>query len=345
MDPGRAIGWEPPEGWQKVVVIDSHAGGEPFRVVVSGLGDIPGETMLAKRRHAIEHLDGLRRALMWEPRGHADMYGGWIGPPTSPGSDMSVLFTHNEGFSTMCGHGVIALTKVVFDTGMVTPVGERPTLVVDTPAGTVTAEAVVRDGRVEHVSFRNVGSFVSHPAGTVDVPGLGEVPYRLSFGGAFYAYVDRERIGLETAGAEILIAAGRAIKQAVIADAGPITHPDDPDLGFLYGVIFTGPPRDESNHSSHVCVFANGELDRSPTGTGVSGRLAILYADGKLGPSETIRVESIVGSVFTGRVVDVTRVGPYPAVIPEIGGSAHITGRAELWIDPADMVGSGFLLR
>jgi proline racemase len=327
-----------------VTVVDSHAGGEPFRVVIGGLPDIPGGTVLERRSYAIANLDELRRALMWEPRGHADMYGGWLGPPVNPGSDLSVLFLHNEGFSTMCGHGIIALVKVVLDTGILDREGDKPRVVIDTPAGVVAACAVRSGGSVSTVSFRNVPSFVAALDEEVVVPGVGSIRYDLAFGGAFYAYVDQTHLGLDGTDAGAYIEMGRTIKAAVIASR-PVEHPVEPDLGFLYGVIFTGPPSDDTNHSRHVCVFADGEVDRSPTGTGVSGRLAILHARGQVGVGEPIRVESIVGSVFEGSVAETTDFAGLPAVIPEVSGTAYIIGRSEFWFDPEDGLGRGFLLR
>ncbi len=344
MDLTPARLWEPPAHWRRFTVIDSHTGGEPFRVVVDGLPEIPGETVLERRRYAEEHLDELRRILMWEPRGHADMYGGWIGTPTEEDSDLSVLFCHNEGFSTMCGHGIIALAKVVFDTGILPATEGANHLVIDTPAGQVSAVAEVMDGRVSRVSFRNVASFAADLDATVDVAGLGTVTYDLGFGGAFYAYVDAVSVGADLGDPTDLIAKGRAIKGAIVASR-EITHPVEADLGFLYGVIFTGPAERAGNHSRNVCIFADGEVDRSPTGTGVSGRLAILHARGEIDEGEPITVESIVGSEFVGRVAGVTKVGRFPAVIPEVTGTAHIVGRAEFWVDPEDPLNPGFLVR
>ncbi|HEX9846923.1 MAG TPA: proline racemase family protein [Acidimicrobiia bacterium] len=344
MDLRPAIRWNPPPEWRRLTVIDSHAGGEPFRVVVEGLPGIPGNTVLDRRAYAMEHLDHLRRILMWEPRGHADMYGGWLGPPVHPESDLSVLFTHNEGFSTMCGHGIIALAKVVLDTGMVAAQVPETTLRIDTPAGTVTAISAIADGFVVSTRFRNVPSFVVELGASITVPGLGEVTYDLAFGGAFYAYVDAATLELEVHDTMALIPAGRMIKEAISAER-QIAHPNEPGLGFLYGVIFTAPPRSEGSHGRNVCVFADGEVDRSPTGTGVSGRLAILHHRGELGQGEPVTIESIVDSRFTGRVVATTKVGEFTAVIPEIEGTAHIIGRSELWLDPTDDLGRGFLIR
>ncbi|HLF60281.1 MAG TPA: proline racemase family protein [Acidimicrobiia bacterium] len=346
MDLDAPLDWQPPSGWQRVTVVDSHTGGEPFRVVISGVPQPEGGTVLERRRYAETHLDRLRRILMWEPRGHADMYGGLIGSPTMEGSDLSVLFMHNAGFSTMCGHGIIALTKVALDTGILPVSGPETTIGIDTPAGQVMATASVEGGAVGTVRFRNVPSFVVELDATVEVPGIGELRYDLAFGGAFYAYVDVSQVGLTCgpADASRLIETGRAIKKAVIASR-EIRHPLEADLSFLYGVIFFGPAEDTGHHSRNVCTFAEGELDRSPTGTGVSGRLAINHARGDLDVGETIVVESIVGSTFTGSVVEATEYGGHPAVIPEIGGRAHIIGRSEYWIDPKDSLGQGFLVR
>jgi proline racemase len=344
METRRAVDWEPPSHWMRLTTIESHTGGEPFRVVIDGLPDIPGGTVLERRRYAQTHLDGLRRALMWEPRGHSDMYGGWIGPPTTPGSDLSVLFTHNEGFSTMCGHGIIALAKVVLETGIIPVDDPEARLSIDTPAGLVSSTSTVEDGVVTSTTFRNVASFVADLDAVAHVPGQGDVVYDLAFGGAFYAFVDADAVGVALDDVDRLVALAGQIK-SVASGSAALTHPDDPDLGFLYGVIFTGPASTTEAHSRHVCVFADGEVDRSPTGTGVSARLAILHRRGALGPGEVIRVESIVGSTFTGRIAGLTRIGDVEAVIPEVRGSAHITGRNEIWIDPDDVIGEGFLIR
>jgi len=335
-----------PRHWRRVTTVDAHTGGEPFRVVTGGVPELVGATILERRRWAREHLDGLRRALMWEPRGHADMYGCFLTPPVTPGADLGVLFLHNEGYSTMCGHGVIALVTVALEVGLLAAAEPETRVTLDTPAGLVTAWARVAGGRVERVRFRNVPSFVAELGAEVTVPDLGPLRYDLAYGGAFYAYVAAADAGVACVPGDFrrLIARGTAIKRAVMA-ARPIAHPEEPDLGFLYGVIFVDPSPSPGVHSRNVCVFADGEVDRSPTGTGLAGRLAIHHARGELGPGETITVESLVGSRFTGRVVEATRLGPYDAVIPEIEGTAHLTGRSELVIDPDDPFAEGFLLR
>ena len=315
-------------------------------MITAGFPPLAGDTILAKRRAAREQFDHLRRALMWEPRGHADMYGALLTEPVTPDGDLGVLFLHNEGFSTMCGHGVIALAKVLLDTSMLDRPGDVPEIRMDTPAGRVTATAQRTNGVVTSVSFRNVPSFVYALDQEVEVPGLGRVRYDVAFGGAFYAFVDAAAVGVGLAAGDFrrLIDVGMQIKRAVMASL-PIEHPFEADLGFLYGVIFVGPPEDPQHHSRNVCMFADGEIDRSPTGTGVSARAALHFARGEIGLGEPFVVESILGTCFTGEVVETTTFGPHAAVIPQVTGTAHICGINELLIDPADELRHGFMLR
>ena len=253
MDLRTASSFTPPDGWLKVRTIESHTGGEPFRVVIDGLPDIPGDTVLEKRRYAQEHLDPLRRQLMWEPRGHADMYGCFLAEPTLPDSDLSVLFIHNEGFSTMCGHGIIALTKVLIETGVFEANEPTTTIRIDTPAGQITATADVTDGKVGNVRFRNVPAFVLDLDAAVDVTGLGTVTYDLAFGGGFYAYVAAADLGLSCRHEDVpgLIEAAGDIKRALTAGR-TFDHPYEPDLAFLYGVIFTCDAEAPENHSPGI---------------------------------------------------------------------------------------------
>ncbi len=344
------VSWKPPQNWASVTAIDSHAAGEPLRVIVEGLPPIPGETMLQKRRYAREHLETFRTGLMWEPRGHADMYGAIITEPVTDDGDLGVLFVHNAGYSTMCGHGIIALTKVVLDTGIIEKKGAEPKLRIDSPAGRITATARRRggdaEGEVEEVSFINVPSFVYRSNRRVEVPGLGRVAYDVAFGGAFYAFCAAGDLGLtlNPAGHSALIDAGRRIK-AVVQKELDIVHPFEDDLGFLYGTIFTGPAVDAANHSRNVCVFADGEVDRSPTGTGVSARAAMHHARGEIGTGEVMAIESMLGTTFQVRVIETIEYGPYRAVVPEVSGKAAITGINRLCFDPVDPLGAGFFLR
>ncbi|MFQ6109732.1 MAG: proline racemase family protein, partial [Candidatus Aminicenantales bacterium] len=332
--------------WKTISAVDAHAAGEPLRVITGGMPEIPGDTILEKRRYFLENLDHFRRGLMWEPRGHADMYGAIITEPVSHEADLGVLFLHNEGLSTMCGHGIIALTTVLLETGRIPARAPQTEVRMDTPAGLVRAYARVEGQRVKSVAFHNVPSFVLALDETVDVPGLGKVRYDLAFGGAFYAFVQEEEVGvsLTADNYRLLIERGMAIKRA-IADTRPIVHPFEKDLNFLYGTIFIGSPQDEGASSRNVCVFADGEVDRSPTGTGVSGRLAIDFARGEISLKQEITIESIIGTRFKGRIIEETQFGPYEAVIPEVEGSAHITGKHEFVFDPDDPLCYGFFLR
>src|SRR5437764_5455582 len=339
----RAQTWRPPPSWRRILTVESHAAGEPLRVVIDGLDPIPGATILEKRRFAGERLDGLRRGLMFEPRGHADMYGAIPTQPVTPDGDAGVLFMHNEGWSTMCGHGVIALVTVALEIGLLSG---RDVVRLDTPAGRVTARPQREGARVRSVAFENVPSFVVSLGDRVDVPGFGVVRYDLAFGGAFYAFVDAASVGVEMTPARFrdLIAAGSAIKRAVMA-AREVRHPLESDLSFLYGTIFTGPALGSDADSRNVCVFAEGEVDRSPTGTGVSARVAIERARGRLTPDGSLVVESIIGTRFSGRIARELRWEGYDAVVPEIEGSAWITGRNEILIAPDDPLAEGFILR
>jgi trans-L-3-hydroxyproline dehydratase len=345
LDFDAARNWTPDSRYQRVRTIDAHTGGEPFRVVLD-TPRIPGADILAKRRYAQSELTQLRKLLMWEPRGHADMYGCFLVEPNDEGADFGILFLHNEGFSTMCGHGIIAATKVVLETGMLPITGPETPITIDAPAGRIYATAHAVEGRVDSVSFRNVASFVTELDAQVEVPGLGPVRYDLAFGGAYYAFVDAASVGLSCLPHDVdqQVAIGRAIKQALMATR-KIEHPESADLSFLYGVIFTGPARDRSHHSRNVCVFADGEVDRSPTGTGVSARLAIHYARGELAIGEDITIESVTGSTFSGRVLKETSMGARPAILPEVSGQAWICARNELLIDPTDGFPEGFFLR
>jgi proline racemase len=338
--------WQPPQDWLSITTVDAHTAGEPFRVITSGFPGLPGETILARRRYARENLDHLRTALMWEPRGHADMYGCIVTPPVSPEADIGILFMHNEGYSTMCGHGIIGIVKVALEIGMLPITGPQTTVRIDTPAGLVTAYARVVGEQVKSVAFHNVASFVLTLDETVHVPGLGDVRYDIAFGGAFYAFVQAQHVGLSCTPEDFrpLIEKGMAIKRAIMASR-PIPHPFEEDLSFLYGTIFIGPPLGEGAHSRNVCIFAEGEVDRCPTGTGVSGRLAIHHARGEVELNQPIVVESILGTRFTGRIVETTTFGSYPAIIPEVEGAACITGRHQFLIDPDDPLRDGFILR
>ncbi|HEX5689551.1 MAG TPA: proline racemase family protein [Roseiflexaceae bacterium] len=341
--------WPPHDaGTLTITTIDTHAAGEPLRIVVDGLPPLEGATILERRRDMRERFDHVRRALMWEPRGHYNMYGCVLTPPVSPEAHLGVLFLHNEGYSTMCGHGVIALVTALLELGVLPAQGARTPVNLDTPAGLVRAVAhLADDGHVERVTFQNVPSFVLARDVAIGVPEYGRLNVDVAFGGAFYAILPAERVGLAVVPEQTpaLVAAGEAIKRAVNAVL-PIRHPDAEDLGFLYGTILTGPPEDPAHHSRNICVFANAEVDRSPTGTGVSARLALLHARGELAEGQAIVIESILGrhSAFSGRVAGMAQVEHFAAIVPEVGGTAAITGRHEFVVSPRDTIGRGFLI-
>jgi trans-L-3-hydroxyproline dehydratase len=338
--------WDIPAGWLRIKTIDAHTAGEPLRVVTEGWPDMPGETILEMREHARANHDDLRRVIILEPRGHADMYACLLVPPVTPDGDVGVLFLHNEGYSTMCGHGIIGLVKVGLDCGLFDAEGDEPEIRIDTPAGRVTATAHRGGGgTVETVSFLNVPSFLLERDLVVEVDGLGPVTCDIGYGGAFYAYVDARAVDVEIgpdAFARIVDVSMR-IKRAVMAEY-EIVHPDgDPALNFLYGTILHQPGEGDV-HSRNVCVFADGEVDRSPTGTGVSGRAAILHARGEMADG-AITIESIIGTRFDVTVHETMSVGGLPAIIPYVSGAAHITGRHEFFVDPSDPLRDGVLLR
>lgn len=335
----------PPNGLQ-IETLDAHTAGEPLRIITGGLPPLLGANVLAKRRYFREHLDHIRTGLMWEPRGHADMYGAVLTEPNDSEADIGVFFIHNEGYSTMCGHAVIALATALLEVGILEKEGNAPHIVMDTPAGRVVATAHLKEEKVAQVSFRNVPSFVYAKNRTIDVPGIGLVAYDIAFGGAFYVYCEAQQlgIGLEEKNFLQLIDWGRKIKQAV-QEQDEIIHPFEPELGFLYGTIFVGEPINPQHHSRNVCVFADGEVDRSPTGTGVSGRAALHAAHGELEIGQAITIESILGTTMEVKVLEKTSYGSYEAVIPEVSGSAFLTGRHTFYFDPQDPLCEGFIFR
>jgi proline racemase len=316
--------------------VDYHTGGEPFRIVVDGVDPPGGRTILERRRDAAERLDHVRRLLVFEPRGHADMYGCFVVPPNDGGADLGVVFFHNAGYSTACGHGTIALVTWALDEGVLECREGENRVVVDVPSGRLETWARVDDGRVRSVRFRNVPSFVwatGLRAGGREVD--------LAFGGAFYASLE-ERV--EPSQLPRLIELGRELKAALEADHA-VVHPVEPELRDVYGVIFWQQEADAPLTQRNVTVFAEGEVDRSPCGSGTSARLALLDAAGRLPRGAPLRHLSIVGSEFTGRVVGDAEVAGRPAVVTEVEGSAYRTGSAEFTLDPDDPLGEGFLLR
>jgi len=361
----------------RLKTIDAHAAGEPLRLVVDGFPAPRGKTMLDKREWVRRHADGLRRALMLEPRGHADMYGAVLTEPVSPGSHAGVLFMHNEGYSTMCGHGIVAVTTIALERGLLDPGDDGATIVYDAPAGTIRARASLAAGkagevdeagraggaraasaaiateppaasmreprrRVESVAFMNVPSFVLHGGLTVKLASR-QVRVDVAFGGAFYAIVDSEAVGLPIDVAHLpeLRRVGMDIKHAIDTQQ-TVVHPLDPGLAGIYGTIFTGPPSDERADLRNVTIFADAEVDRSPCGTGTAAVMAVLDAMGLLGTDAPFVHESLIGTRFRGRVASRSAVGDIEAIVPEIEGSAWITGEHTFIVDDGDPLKEGF---
>jgi len=341
-DAGRQAGIDRP-----IRTVDYHTAGEPFRIVTGGVPELEGRSVLQRRRWALEHLDGIRRLLVNEPRGHADMYGAFVTPPDDAWADLGVVFFHNEGYSTACGHGTIALVTWVVDTGRVdiTPGSRTVAVTVDVPSGRLACQARLdTDGRVEAVRFRNVPSFVVAREVTVRTS-RGPVTLDVAFGGAFYGMVEASGLGLSISTTDLpeLIALERELRPALDRSLD-VVHPAEPDLEGIYGVIFwerLGP-----NEQRNVTVFADGEIDRSPCGSGTSARLAVLHTRGELATGERFLHRSIVDSTFEAWIVgEGPTVGGHASVITEVEGSAYRTGESMFSLDPRDPLGTGFLLR
>lgn len=323
-----------------------HTGGEPVRIVTAGYPSIGGTTILDKRRYASEHLDDLRRLLMHEPRGHADMYGVLPVDPDQPEADLAVLFIHNEGYSTMCGHAVIALGRWVVDTGIVSPIEPITEVTIQVPAGLLRLEVAVSDGRTGRVTFQSVPAFVTVLDAEIDVAGHGTIAVDVAYGGAFYAFADAARLGLDvrTSSTRELVDAAWAVTTAV-KETVALDHPDDDDLAFLYGTILTdGADAWAAEPTANICVFAEREVDRSPTGSGVTGRIAIQRTRGLIEMGVERSFESVTGSRFTGKAVAATRSGDREAWIVEVGGESHYTGKSEFTLEDGDPL-PGFLLK
>lgn len=320
----------------EIRTVDYHTAGEPFRIVTGGVDALRGATILDKRRDALERLDHVRRLLVHEPRGHADMYGCFVVEPNDADADLGVVFFHNAGYSTACGHGTIALVTWALDEGVVTRTEGENHVVVDVPSGRLDTWALVEDGRVRSVRFRNVPAFV-----WAEGVELGERTVDVAFGGAFYASVE-ERV----APSELprLIELGRELKREIEAWQD-VVHPVEPELRGVYGVIFWQEEGEEPLTQRNVTVFADGEVDRSPCGSGTSARLALLDRSGRLPRGAELRHLSIVDSEFRGRVVGDADVAGLPAVVTEVEGSAYRTGEHVFTLDPDDPLGDGFLLR
>lgn len=325
-----------------------HTGGEPVRIIESGFPTPIGATLLDKRRWVREHHDDLRTALMWEPRGHADMYGALLVEPDDPAADLAVLFLHNEGYSTMCGHATIALGRYAVERGLVTPTAPETHLVLQCPCGPVQVWVETDpSGRTGAVRFHSVEAFATALDVTAEVPGHGAIVCDIAYGGAFYAFAPAGRFGLDVRTSAIadLVAAAGALTEALRSDPA-ISGAGHADLHDLYGSILVDDrPGTAEAPSANICVFADAQVDRSPTGSGVTARLAIAAARGEVEVGEVRHYRSVLDTAMTGRVVTESPGDPHPAVTVEVAGMAHFTGRSTFTAEADDPLAKGFRLR
>lgn len=328
----------------QLAYLDYHTCGEPVRIVTSGYPVLKGATILEKRRDARENHDHLRRAMMLEPRGHAGMYGVIPVTASHPEAAFGVLFTHNEGYSTMCGHATIALGRYAIEHGLVPAIEPVTRFCIEAPCGLLRLECAVRNGKVESVVFESVPAFVVARDLVVTLPGYGEVVTDIAYGGAFYCILPASRFGLDLFDSDVaaLTNAAAALTDHLRATR-PVTHPTEPDLGFLYGTIVTDEAQ-AHEESFNLCIFAQAQIDRSPTGSGVTARMALDHAKGLIEAGRTRHFRSITGGTFTGRVVGPVAGTAEGAVTVAVGGTGHFAGQGSFTIEADDPLGHGFVL-
>lgn len=332
-----------------IQTVESHTEGLPVRVVTGGVGAFPGSTMAERRNWFIANSDDLRTLLMCEPRGTGWLSGAILQPPTRDDADWGVLFIEVTGVLPMCGAGTIAVATVLVETGMVTVEEPVTRIRLDTPIGIIIAEVAVENGRAESVTIVNVPSYAHALEQTVDVPGFGTVKCDIGFGGNYYAFVEAEGdersdgigIPFERDRAEEFTGAGRAVMAAVNEQIEPV-HPVSGFRGCEH-VVFLA-PESTASHARHVLINHPGWVDRSPGGTGTSALMAVHHARGELGPDTDFVNESFIGTSFTGRFLEETRVGDHVAVVPTITGRSWLTGTAQYMLDPSDPFPAGFTI-
>lgn len=331
---------------KSIHAIDSHTMGEATRVVIGGIPNIPGKTMPEKKAYLENNMDYIRTAIMHEPRGHNDMFGSIITQPISDEADLGIIFMDGGGYLNMCGHGTIGATTVAVETGMVPMVEPVTELTLEAPAGLIRARAHIENKKVKEVSFVNVPSFLYKQDVKIQVPELGEIVLDISFGGSFFAILDAKQLGLKITpeNASKLKEIGLKIRDIVNKEV-EIKHPTLKHIKTVDLVEIYDEPINPSATLKNVVIFGQGQVDRSPCGTGTSAKMATLFAKGKLKEGEPFVYESILGTLFKGRIVGTTKVGEFDAVIPEITGSAYITGFNNFVIDDDDPVKYGFVLK
>jgi proline racemase len=316
----------------------------PTRVVTSGVGEIPGETMFARRRYFMENMDEIRQWLMYEPRGHSAMSGAILQSSTRPDADWGVIYIEVSGCLPMCGHGTIGVATVLVEKNLVEVIEPITTIRLDTPAGLVVVDVAVRDGKAKNVTITNVPSFLLSTNQRVNVEGFGEITYDMAFGGNFYAIIPIEKIGIsfERKNGQAILDAGLAISSAINQQNRPV-HPENPEINSCHHIDFIS-QGDGKLHWRNAMAINPGWFDRSPCGTGTSARLAQMAALGEITEGDVLVNESWIGSQFQARIAGRTEVGGIPAIIPAITGRAWIMGEATWVLDPTDPFPSGFLV-
>ncbi len=336
-----------PEQATRLNTIDMHTGGEPLRVILDGYPQVTCDSLLAYRQFIQSEHDYLRTALMFEPRGHADMYGCLLLPPFHPEADCSVIFMHNEGYSTMCGHAIIAIMTLAVEMQWVEMLDGRASLNIEAPCGLIRAFALQEKNEIV-ISFDSVPAFVTQLNQQMMLNHYPKpIKFDVAYGGAFYVCINIQQLGLSVSPENIpeLIVLSHEIKSLMQDKPSWFMHPFEEDLSFLYGTIFIDEPQSSFHHSRNVCVFANGEVDRSPTGSGVSARLAIHLAKNDISLGETLAIESITGAVFQAKGLRAVNYAQHNAVIPQVSGKAFVCGINQLIIQPQDQFKHGFFLR
>lgn len=329
-----------------IQAIDSHTAGEATRIVVGGIPNIKGNTMPEKKQYLEDHLDHIRTAIMLEPRGHNDMFGSVMTQPCDPDADFGIIFMDGGGYLNMCGHGSIGAMTVAVETGVV-PMEEPITKVVmEAPAGIIKGDVKVENGKVQSVSIFNVPAFLYKKDQEVELPGVGKVKFDISFGGSFFAIVHASQLGLkiEPKNAAKLTDLAMELRDIINRDI-EIQHPTLKHIKTVDLVEIWDEPTNEKATYKNVVIFGQGQVDRSPCGTGTSAKLATLHARGELKEGEKFVYESILGTLFEGEIVGTTKVGEFDAVLPKITGSAYMTGFNNFLIDEDDPVKYGFILK
>ncbi|MCL6269249.1 proline racemase family protein [Sansalvadorimonas sp. 2012CJ34-2] len=329
---------------KQIVAIDSHTMGEPTRIITSGVPKIPGDTMAEKKSYLEENMDHVRTMAMHEPRGHADMFGSIITTPVSKEADLGIIFMDGGGYLNMCGHGTIGAMTAAVEMGMLEEISEPYTSVtLEAPAGLVRGNVKVTNGKAEEVSFLNVPAFLYKQDVTINVPDIGKITADISFGGSFFAIVDGSQLDIDICpkNANRLCEIGMKIKDAANHQLS-VVHPELPHINSIDLVEIYGPAKSEGATLQNIVVFGDGQVDRSPCGTGTSAKMATLYTKGKLALNEEFIYESVIGTTFKGRVVEAYEKDGQTYVIPEITASAYITGINHLMADPADSLRHGF---